>query len=353
MIKKNRLGAFVRRRVENELYQAFIPPLLPPDPPIALQIVIPHLEKAIFALSSLKHCLHEFPDTALLTEIFTKKEAVSCAHEHVEPQNHTAGLVYGFESMNNGRLLSLKLLKDVHALVLPELATKEHEVRATQIWIGGTRLGNALFIPPAPDLLPGILSNFEKFLYKSHETLPVLLQAGVLQAYFMMLLPFTTGNEVISTMVPLFFLHKQGLLDIPALPLSSYFAHHKNMYIRLLHEVRTHGAFETWLEFFLNSVTTVAQDTVDKVQQLQELFRCDKESIQILGRARLSCLKIFKLLQTTPQVTVPFVAQKLDITQPTVRAALHNLLTLGIVQEISKRQRDKVYVYKKYVDIIQ
>ena len=147
-------------------------------------------------------------------------------------------------------------------------------------------------------------------------------------------------------------LYKEGLLEEPILYLSVYFKQNRNVYYDLLQQVRLKGTWETWLEFFLEGVTESAKQAVSSAKKINLLFEEDLLKIQGLGRRRLSCIEVLEYLKTMPQTSVPSLSRDLSLTPPTIRSTFNSMLKLGILEEITGKQRDKVYVYRKYLDIL-
>lgn len=225
------------------------------------------------------------------------------------------------------------------------------EFRRSQNWIGGTRPGNALFVPPPVDHLNDCLSNFEKFLYD--DSLPLLIKAGLAHVQFETIHPFLYGNGRLGRLLITLLLCKNGMLDEPVLYLSLYFKQNRQTYYRLLQEVREPGAWEIWLEFFLIGIYESSKQAIKTAQSLSDLFTQDIEKISSLGRVRFSCEQTLEYMKCLPKVTAPFLAKELNMSTPTARSALNNVHAIGVLEEVSGKKRDKVYIYRKYLDILE
>ncbi len=206
------------------------------------------------------------------------------------------------------------------------------EFRRSQNWIGGTRPGNALFVPPPPQHMVTCLNDLETFLHDRTSSLPLLVKIGLIHVQFETIHPFLDGNGRLGRLLITLLLWENNLLSEPILYLSLFLKKNRTLYYDLLQQVRTHGIWETWLEFFLDGI---------------------HEKINSLGRAKHSCRSVFEYLKKLPQLSVPLLAQDLKMTAPTARVSLNHLATLGIVKEISGKKRDKVYIYKQYLDILE
>lgn len=381
MNTKNRLGKLVDQSLIGGNYKAFIPPYLPPSPPVDLALLYPYLEKATQAIAQLNIIVDAIPNTALFMYMYVRKEALLSSQiegtqssfadvilfendqkpavsiEDVEEvSNYVQAINYGIKRMHDGFPLSLRLLREVHGVLLQGArGTHKHpgEFRRTQNWIGGTRPGNAVFVPPPPDYLDDLLNNLESFLHEEENMLPVLIKAGLVHVQFETIHPFLDGNGRLGRLLIILMLCEKEILKSPILYLSLYLKQNRSTYYNLLQEVRMHGNWEAWLEFFLNGITKSAQQAIETTQKINKVFVKDLAKINTLGRSKNSCLQVFEYLKKLPQVSVPIIAQALKISQPTVRNAIHHLVELDILKEVSKKKRDKVYVYKQYLKLLE
>lgn len=374
-----RLGNYVTQKVSGESYKAYVPAKLPPEPPIDLAILYPYLEKAMQALAELNTIHKTIPNTSLFIYMYVRKEALLSSQiegtqssfsdlilfEHnqkpevsledvEEVSNYVKAISYGLERLNDGFPLSLRLLKEIHGVLLSGgrgSGKLPGEFRRSQNWIGGTRPGNALFVPPPLSHLEECLSDFEKFLHD--ESLSVLIKAGLAHVQFETIHPFLDGNGRLGRLLITLLLCVNGILDEPILYLSLYLKQNRRVYYELLQEVRESGSWETWLEFFLTGVYKASKQAIQTAQSINDLFAKDQDKISQLGRARFSCEQTFDYMKRLPQVTVSHLAQELKISAPTARSALNHLTSIGVLEEASDRKRDRVYVYRKYLDILE
>jgi len=381
MNKKTRLGIHLTQSVIGDRYKAFIPPDLPPTPPIDMQKLYPYLEKAMQAIAELNSVAKVIPNTSLFIYMYVRKEALLSSQiegtqssfsdlilfEHnqkpavslddvEEVSNYVQAINYGLKRLRENFPLSLRLLREIHTVLLKGVRGSHKypgEFRRTQNWIGGTRPGNALFVPPPPENLSELLGNFEQFLHDEENKLPILIKAGIAHVQFETLHPFLDGNGRLGRLLITLLLCEHGILQEPILYLSLYLKQHRKTYYDLLQQVRTDGSWETWLEFFLQGVATSAQQAVITAQTINNLFDKDTAKIQTLGRVKFSCMDIFDYLKKLPQVSVPLLVDELKLSAPTARSAVNHLEALGILKEISKKKRDKVYVYKQYIDLLE
>ncbi|MGL4426931.1 MAG: Fic family protein [Alphaproteobacteria bacterium] len=374
-----RVGIYITQKVTGESYKAYIPPKLPPEPPINLAMLYPYLEKATHGLAELNSIHKTIPNTALFIYMYVRKEALLSSQiegtqssfsdlmlfeHHQKPDvsledveevsNYVKAINYGLERLQGDFPLSLRLLKEIHGVLLSGgrgSGKLPGEFRRSQNWIGGTRPSNALFVPPPVDYLNDCLGDFENFLHD--ENIPVLIKAGLAHIQFETIHPFLDGNGRLGRLLITLLLCANGMLDEPILYLSLYLKQNRPAYYELMQEVRESGTWETWLEFFLIGIYQSSKQAIETAEAINGLFTKDLEKISHLGRARFSCEQALEYMKRLPQVTVPFLAKELKMTAPTARSALNHMKSMGILEEISGKKRDKTYIYRKYLDILE
>jgi Fic family protein len=276
-----------------------------------------------------------------------------------EVSNYIVALRRGVELLQT-LPLSLRLIREVHQALLTGTrggANAPGEFRRSQNWIGGTGPGSALFVPPPVlDVMPA-LGALEKYLHSNR--LPTLVKAGLVHAQFETIHPFLDGNGRVGRMlIPLMFV-AEGVLERPWLYVSLHFKRHRSQYYALLQRVRTHGAWEEWLDFFLDGVATVADSAAAKIRELLDLFEVDRQKVgatrggSIYGRAALQInLVIYDYLRARIAIRIPEAAVACGTTKPTVARALADLESMGIVREVTGKPRNRLYVYQRYLDIL-
>lgn len=271
-----------------------------------------------------------------------------------EVSNYVDAMMYGLKRLE-ALPLSLRLIREMHARLLQSGrggTQSPGEFRRTQNWIGGTRPGNALYVPPPVTELDSCLSAFERFLHEDQSKLPALLKAGLLHVQFETIHPFLDGNGRIGRLLVTLYLCVQGVLRKPLLYLSLFLKAHRSDYYRLLQEVRERGAWEAWLEFFLQGVAETANQAFDAASRTVELFKVDRERITSKGERASSALRIHEILQASPFMTSGRLVERTGLTAPTINAALADLERLGIVQEVTGRKRGRVFGYRGYLEIL-
>jgi Fic family protein len=374
-----RQGRFVETPVAGELVRAFVPPPLPPAPPVDVLALLEHLSLAERALGRLDGITMLLPRQELFLYMYVRKEAVLSSQiegtqstlsdllrfeieaqagqpidDIREVSNYVDAMMYGLERLEE-LPLSLRLIREMHARLLQSGrgGTKSPgEFRRSQNWIGGTRPGNALFVPPPTTELDACLDALELFMHEEGSKLPALIKAGLLHVQFETIHPFLDGNGRIGRLLVTLYLCVHGVLRKPLLYLSLYLKTHRTDYYRLLQEVREHGAWEAWLEFFLTGVADTANQAFDAATRIVELFKEDRERITAESERAGSSLRVHELLQQNPYVTANQLVERTGLTAPTVNAALADLERLGVVEEVTGRRRGRVFGYRRYLAIL-
>jgi cell filamentation protein, protein adenylyltransferase len=377
---QNRLGTYVTSTVTGETVRAFIPPPLPPVPELQLNGLLQYLDRANQGLGRLNGMTKLLPDIRFLLYLYVRKEALVSsqiegtqssfadlllyeneAKPHVpvedveEVSNYVAAMQHGLRRLKGGFPLSLRLIREIHAILLKggRGANKmPGEFRRSQSWIGGTRPGNASFVPPPPERMMECLNEFENFLHDDKHKLPVLVEAGLAHVQFESIHPFLDGNGRVGRMLITLLLCAKGALSEPLLYPSLFFKTHRNRYYELLQRVRSDGAWEDWLGFFLEGIASTAQEAADTADRTVKLFDKNRSKIEKLGRGAASALRVHELMQTSPYLRIRTAAKALKLTVPTVTSALNHLMELGIVKEISGRQRDRLFAYSQYLRMV-
>ena len=276
-------------------------------------------------------------------------------HDVEEVSRYVAALYHGMERIRSGELpLSLRLIREIHAVLMQAgggSAQDPGEFRRTQNWIGGTRPGNARFVPPPPHEMRPALDNLEKFLHDAHGRTPPILKAGLAHAQFETIHPFLDGNGRIGRLLISLTFGAERVLTQPFFYFSLYLKENRADYYDALQRVRTHGDWEGWMRFYLIGVHTVARQATETLA-LRALFEDDQQRVLGLGRAAGSALRVYELLKQRIIVSAPKAARELGLTWPTVNSALQRLEQLGIVREATGRARDRLYVYRRQLELL-
>lgn len=383
--KSERAGRWMYQGTGEASYAAFIPAPLPPIPPILVDSALQRrLEAAGLALGRLDGIGRLLPGPEELLYSYIRKEAVLSSqiegtqssiadlllHENQaapgvvledvqEVSNYIGALNYGVERLST-LPLSLRLIRESHErLVRGTRGDKKApgEFRRSQNWIGGSKPSDAVFVPPPPHELPEILNAFEKFLHSTEY--PVLLKVGLAHAQFETIHPFLDGNGRVGRMLITLMLVAEGVLERPWLYVSLHFKQHRAKYYNLLQQVRTQGDWEEWLVFFLSGVTTIAHQATEKIRALLALFERDRKVVEQSRKGSIyqsvavqSNLTVYDYLRKKIALRIPETAEAIGSTKPTVKRAIDDLQQLGIVTEATGKTRNKVYIYKEYLEIL-
>ncbi len=272
-----------------------------------------------------------------------------------EVSNYVAALDYGLKRLQEGFPLSLRLIKEMHSILLHKGRGSRQtpgEFRRSQNWIGGTRPGNAVFVPPPAEDVIACMGQLELFLHDHSEQTPVLQKAALSHVQFETIHPFLDGNGRLGRLLITLILCNQKALLEPMLYLSLYFKMHRQYYYELLNTVRLTGEWELWLDFFAEAVVTTGNLAVETAQQILDQSTQDREKISGLGRAAVSALHVHKALMEHPIATSDWIGKKTGITPATVNKSLEHLEHLGIVREITAMKRNRVFSHYKYIEIM-
>jgi Fic family protein len=362
-------------------YSAFVPDPLPPDPPLSLSGSMQDLrDRANRALGRLDGIAGVLPETSLFVYMYVRKEAVLSSQiegtqsslselllfesEQVtgvplddveEVSKYVAAMKHGLQRLGGGFPLSLRLIREIHGVLLSEGRGSERtpgEFRRSQNWIGGTRPGNAVFVPPPPDMVIDCMGALEKFLQDDPVKTPVLIKAALAHVQFESIHPFLDGNGRLGRLLITLLLCAEGAQRHPLLYLSLYFKRHRQTYYDLLQKVRSDGDWETWVEFFLSGVVETAEQASDAADAILRLFDEDRKRIEALGRSASSALRIHAQLRKAPLISIPVASKRSGLSGPTVAGSMKRLADLGIVRETTGNRRNRVFVYERFVGIL-
>jgi len=272
-----------------------------------------------------------------------------------EVSSYVAALERGLDLLRDGLPLSLRLLKDVHGVLLSKGRGRRQtpgEFRRSQNWIGGARPGNAAFVPPPPETVIDCMGKLELFLHDQPEPTPVLLKAALAHVQFETIHPFLDGNGRLGRLLIALLLCDQNVLKKPMLYLSLYFKTHRQRYYRLLNDVRLTGEWEAWLDFFAEAVIVTAAQAVETARQLIDRSEKDRQRIMPSGRSAKSMLQIHRALMQSPIVSSGRLVNETGLSPATVNKSLQRLQTIGIVRELTQKKRDRLFSYREYVEIM-
>ena len=381
--RSDRAGTFRRTTEAGETYYVFHPKALPPDPPLEIDVELQRLlDTANQALGRLDGVTLLLPDPDRFLYSYVRKEAVLSSQiegtqsslsdlllfEHDvapgvplsdvrETSNYIAAMNHGLKRIGEGFPLSLRLIREIHELLLQGVRGGQAmpgEFRRTQNWIGGTRPGTARYVPlPYQEVLPA-MGALEKFLHDDPVPSPILIKAALAHAQFETIHPFLAGNGRVGRLLVTMILSAEGqVLTHPLLYLSLYLKQHQNEYYTRLTATRTEGDWEGWLRFFLDGVVAVAGSATATTQKIIRLIEQDKLRVLELGRAAGSAAQLHDLAQRTIAFSIPEAAVVLGMSEVTVGKAARHLGGLGIVNEMTGKARNRVFVYTNYLNLLQ
>ena len=379
MDKTQRIGQLIKKSIGGETFSCYVPKKLPPDPPIQIEKFYTLLDKANVSLGKLNGVTTHLPDASLFLHFFSQKEAVLSSqiegtqsslsdlllfesnkesinvnNDVVEISNYISAMKYGMKKIHS-LPLSRRLFCEIHKKLLSNSRGAEKhpgEFRSSQNWIGGTRPGNAVFVPPPPESLADCFGEFEKFLNDNSIHLPILIKIAISHVQFETIHPFLDGNGRLGRLLITFMLRILGLLDEPLLYLSLYFKIHRTKYYKLLQSVRNTGDWESWIEFFLKGVLKTSQQAFDTALEITSLFAKDEEKIKSLNVDTAGVLKAYDCLKKSPISSTKKIVQMSQSSLTTVLRSLKTLEEINLVQEITKKHNNKIFVYKEYIHII-
>jgi Fic family protein len=371
----------VKASAAGESFRAYVPAPLPPRPPVGWTSALrSRFDRALLELGRLDAVTDLLPNASLVLYAFVRKEAVLSSmiegtqssladlmlyeldeqpgvpiEDAREVSRYVAALEHGLKRLAEGFPLSLRLVREVHQVLMGGgrgSRTMPGEFRRSQVWIGGTRPGNAVFVPPPANEVDECLKQLERFLHGQPEATPPLVKAALAHVQFESIHPFLDGNGRVGRLLIALQLAADGLLRQPLLYMSLYFKEHRRTYYELLNRVRESGDWETWLEYFADGVASSASQAVGAARRLLDIATADALRIEKLGRAAPSALAIHRALQRQPIATAAALSRATGLTPATVNKALVHLERIGVVAELTSRRRGRVFAYDHYIGVL-
>ena len=380
-MQRETTGEYATSIAGGETVRAFVPKALPPVPELEINGARQRLlERATLAIGRLDSVCSLLPDPNLFLYAYVRREAVLSSQiegtqsslsdlllfeldeapgvpfdDVVEVSNYIAALEHGIARLGEGFPLCNRLLREMHAHLMAHGRGSDKapgEFRRTQNWIGGTRPGNARFVPPPPQELEACMAALEAYIHSSDDNAPVLIKAALAHVQFETIHPFLDGNGRLGRLLIVMLLLVGGLLSQPLLYLSLYFKLHRELYYELLNRVRTHGDWEAWVDFFLEGVMLTATGAVATAQNLVALFAADTQRTKSTGRGAASALRVLNAFRQRPICNLKQLSVDAEISFPTADKALQTLIKLGIVGELTQQRRNRIFVYEAYLAIL-
>lgn len=365
-----------------ESVRAFVPHALPPsDPALSPEVFIELNRQAELALARLAGVSGLVPSVdwllysairkealltsqiegtqATLTDLFDEEAGLKVRNtdDVEEVTNYLRAFRWTQEQLRDpkGLPISVRLLREAHRHLLDGArgASKQPgELRQSQNWIGGTRPGNAVFVPPPPDQVPALLADMERFIHDTATNLPPMVKVALIHAQFETIHPFLDGNGRIGRLLIATLFEHWGLLSEPLMYLSSYLKQHQTEYYRRLSAIRTEGDWESWVRFFLEGVAIAAGDAEKNIIEVASLVTTDRRRLLQSNKASPASYRLFEMLPMMPRFTIERVRQQLDTSFPTATAAINALEDLGIVMEMTGQKKNRSYSYQSYVELL-
>ena len=382
-MQREATGRYASSVAGGETVRAFVPHSLPPQPALDLTGERQSLlERATLALGRLDSIALLLPDPQLFLYAYVRREAVLSSQiegtqsslsdlllfeldevpgvpfdDVVEVSNYVAALEHGMTRLREGFPLCSRLLREMHAHLMARGRGADKapgEFRRTQNWIGGTRPGNARFVPPPPNEVESCMAALEAFFHADapEARLPVLLKAALAHVQFETIHPFLDGNGRLGRLLIALLLHEGGVLKQPMLYLSLYLKQHRAMYYELLDRVRAEGEWEAWVDFFLEGVEQTAEGAVQTARRLVDLFQADTQRVQAAGGRNANMLRVLEGLRQRPVSSLRQVQEMAAISFPTASKAMLALVEMGIARELTGGRRNRVFVYDAYLGVL-
>lgn len=368
--------------IVGESVQAFVPDSLPPaNPVLALETFAELNRAAEIALARLSGVAGLAPSVdwllysairkealltsqiegtqASLTDLFDSEAGgvVRNADDVEEVSNYLRAFRLVQENLRSpdGLPVSLRLICDAHRLLMDGVrggSKQPGEIRRSQNWIGGTRPGNAVFVPPPPNTVGDLLADLERFIHDERSSMPPLVKIALVHAQFETIHPFLDGNGRMGRLLIAALLEHWNLLPEPLMYLSGYLKANQMTYYRRLSDIRTDGDWESWIRFFLEGVVEAASDAEKSVLGLASLVAADRQRLLAQPKLGAITMRLFEQLPVMPRFTVEHVRQRFETTFPTANAAIAVLESLGIVVEMTGQKKNRYFSYQRYVEFL-
>jgi Fic family protein len=378
---QRKTGDFITASTIGEEVKAFVPYPLPPDPPLQISPALQQkMDKALLSIGRLDSITSLLPDPTLFLYMYVRKEAVLSTiiegtqsslsdlllfeieelpgvplDDVKEVSNYVSAMNHGIQRLHEGFPLCNRLLREIHAKLLESGRGSQKgpgEFRHSQNWIGGTRPGNARYVPPPVEKVPDCMSVLESFYNDSKQHTPILIKAALAHVQFETIHPFLDGNGRLGRLLITLIMCSEKVLAQPLLYLSLYFKSHRDEYYALLQRVRIEGDWEAWMDFFVEAVEFTAQQAIRTASSLVNLSKVHQEKIGQLKRVAGTVLRVHTALVKKPLLTIPKVCEITGLHAATATSALEVLQKLGIVREITGKRRNRTYAYEQFIAIL-
>ena len=377
-------GKYVETTVAGETVRAFVPNPLPPklaeedlaslqEPIRAAEAALERLRIAAEMIPSLDWLVYSFVrkealltseiegTQATLVDVMSYEQTGQSGSSDIadveEVTNYVRAANYAFEQLGSekGLPVSTRLLDECHRILMQGVRGKDKqpgEIRRSQVWVGGPRPGNAVFVPPPWDQVRDLLGVLETYIH-SDDDLPPLLRIAAAHVQFETIHPYLDGNGRIGRLLIALLLAHWQVLDAPLLYLSVYLKEHQAEYYDQLGSIRKGGTWTDWFRFFIEGVQQVALMAAATASALSRQVNDDRKILISAGSITVSAIQLFEAVPKHPVISMPLVTQLLETTKPTAGKAIDTLQQAGILNEVGQRKRDRLYSYSKYIDILK
>ena len=375
-------GTYAISTTLGESVRAFVPYALPPAAPaLSASVFVDRNRQAELALARLSGVSGLVPSVdwllystirkealltsqiegtqATLTDLFDEEAGfkVSNTDDVEEVTNYLRAFRWVQAQLREpkGLPISVRLLCDAHRRLLDGArgaGKQPGELRRSQNWIGGTRPGNALFVPPPPERVAELLADMERFIHDTATDLPPMVKVALIHAQFETIHPFLDGNGRIGRLLITALFEYWGVLSEPLLYVSAYLKQHQAEYYRRLSAIRTDGDWESWVTFFLEGVASAAGDAEKNIIEVASLLASDRKRLLQSLKAGPTSYRLFEMLPVMPRFTIEHVRQQLGTSFPTATAAVKVLVDLGIAVEMTGQKKNRSYSYQAYVELL-
>lgn len=381
-MKRANTGYYVTTSAGGERVDAFVPRALPPDPALAWDGNLASLlSEASSSIGRLDGSARVLPNKQLFIDAYVKKEAVLSSQiegtrsslsdlyryeldgrvargsDVVEVSNYVEAMNHGLDRLRGGFPISNRLIREIHEVLMSRgvgANKSPGEFRRSQVWIGGTRPGNAVFVPPPHTEVENCMGELERFMNASDDGIPPLVRAALAHVQFETIHPFLDGNGRVGRLLITLLLIDSGVLNEPVVYLSLYLKSHRHRYYELLDESgRRTGDWEARLTFFLEGVIETADNAYQTTDRLGRMFDDDRARIEGTGRRAGSGLKVFAEIMKRPEISIAQAAEATGLSFPAASSALSLLGELGIVREVTGRSAGRVFQYSDYLETLE
>ncbi len=380
-MKRKSIGSHVVISTVGEKAEAFVPNKLIKESELAISKDLRvKYEKALLSIGKLDAHIQILKNPEYLLFMSLRKEAVLSSRiegtqsslsdlllyevkedysvkvdDVVEVSRYLKALEFAVQKLKDGFPISNRLIKEMHKILLESGRGKNKqpgEFRKSQNWIGGTRPGNAVFVPPPATEVVRLMSDLEKYINNQPLTTSPLIKSALSHVQFETIHPFLDGNGRVGRLLILLILISEEIIKTPMLYISLFFKQNQKEYYHLLNLVRKTGDWEKWLDFYFEAITKTSKDVVSSIDQIKSLFEKDEETVEKLGRKRISGRQVLEEFQSRPILSAAMIVESRGLAFHTVNERLKDLIKLKIIKEISGKERDRVYSYQKYYKII-